>query len=177
VRIIAGRFRGRQLKAPKAGARPTTDRTREAIFNLVAARVDLDGARVLDLFAGSGALGLEAISRGAAHVTLVDNSAEALRAIRSNSLTLGVLDESRIVRGDVFRVLAAEKGRYDVVLADPPYDLEAIARLPDLVLPLLSEGGLFVLEHDQRQSFSEHPALETERGYGGAKVSVFLSDR
>lgn len=172
MRIIAGRFRGRPLKAPKAGARPTTDRAREAIFNLLAPRIDLGGATVLDLFAGSGALGFEALSRGAAHVTFVEKSAEALCAIRANGEALGVRGSMRIVRGDVFRFLDSDAGRYDLILADPPYELGAGTGLPDLALPLLAEGGLLVLEHAAKLSV-EHPALETKRTYGATGVSLF----
>jgi 16S rRNA (guanine966-N2)-methyltransferase len=175
MRIVGGRYRGHPLKAPKAGTRPTTDRTREAIFNLVLARVDLEGADVVDLFAGSGALGLEALSRGAARATFVEQGAAALRALRANAAALGVTDRCTVVRADVLRFLGElQEGRQAVaVFADPPYALDGLDRLPDLALPLLAAGGVFVLEHDARHDFAGHATLETARRYGSTVVSVF----
>lgn len=175
MRITGGRLRGRLLKAPRAGTRPTTDRTREAIFNLLAARVDLTGRAVMDLFAGSGALGLEALSRGAAHATFVERHGEALRVARANAEALGVADRCAFVRADAFRFLARAPNAKAaaVVFADPPYDLAGLERLPDLVRPLLADDGLFVLEHDARHAFDEHAGFETARAYGRTVVSLF----
>lgn len=153
------------------------DRTRAAIFDLVTARMDLDEALVLDLFAGSGALGFEAISRGAAAVTFVETDAAALRAIQQNAVRLGVEEACEIVRKDALRMLAAPFGPpYRIALADPPYALPALPRLPDLALAHLEPGGLFVLEHDARHRFDDHPALDVTRRYGGTVVSVFGKD-
>ena len=150
------------------------DRTRAAVFDLVTARIDLDEALVLDLFAGSGALGFEALSRGAAAVTFAETSAAALRAIQQNAARLDVEEACEIVRKDALRVLAAPFGPpYRLALADPPYDLPALPRLPDLALPHLEPGGLFVLEHDLRHRFDDHPALAVARRYGNTVVSVF----
>lgn len=176
MRIIAGTYRGRTLRAPRSGTRPTTDRTREAIFNLLAARLDLHDVRVLDLFAGSGALGLEAISRGAARVTFVEQHGGALATIRQNAKALEVEDQCVIQRGDAVRFLEQAAGAYDVVFADPPYELEAMERLPDLVRPHLAPGGLFVLEHSTAHDFEGHAALETSRKYGRTVVSLFGPD-
>lgn len=173
MRIIGGTFRGRRLSAPRGGTRPTTDRTREAIFNLVAARTDLADARVLDLFAGSGALGLEALSRGAEHATFVERAGPALGAIQSNVAALGVADRCTVLRADALRFLEAPTPAFDVIFADPPYDFEAMERLPALALTRLVPDGLFVLEHDRAHDFSAHPALETSRRYGQSVVSLF----
>lgn len=174
MRIIGGTFRGHRLRAPKDATRPTTDRTREAIFNLVQSRIALHDARVLDLFAGSGALGLEAISRGAASATFVEERGAALGTIRQNADTLGVVDRCTLRRADALRFLAsAPDAQYDLVLADPPYALDAMARLPDLALPHLAPDGLLVLEHGTAHGFDTHPALETSRGYGQTVVSLF----
>lgn len=174
MRIVGGRYRGHPLKAPKSGTRPTTDRTREAIFNLVLARLDLGGARVLDLFAGSGALGLEALSRGAAHATFVEKAGEALRVLRANAATLGVADVCTVHRSDVLRFLEGKPpSGFAVIFADPPYALAELPRLPDLALPLLAPDGLFVLEHDTTHAFDDHPALVTSRAYGRTVVSLF----
>ncbi len=174
MRIIGGTFRGHRLRAPKGATRPTTDRTREAIFNLVQSRIALHGAHVLDLFAGSGALGLEAVSRGAAAATFVEERGAALGTIRQNATALGVADRCTLHRADVLRFLdSAPNARYDLVLADPPYALDAMARVPDLALPHLEVDGLLVLEHGAAHRFDEHPALETSRTYGQTVVSLF----
>jgi 16S rRNA (guanine(966)-N(2))-methyltransferase RsmD len=174
MRIIGGTFRGHRLRAPKGATRPTTDRTREAVFNLVQHRIALPDARVLDLFAGSGALGLEALSRGAAAATFVEQSGRALGAIRQNAEVLGVAERCAILRADALRFLEEDlRGPYDLILADPPYALDALPRLPDLALAHLVPDGLLVLEHDATHAFDEHPALETSRAYGQTVVSLF----
>jgi 16S rRNA (guanine966-N2)-methyltransferase len=124
TRIVAGTLGGRRLVAPAgAGTRPTSDRVREALFSTLASMVDLEGARFADLYAGSGAVGLEAVSRGAAHVLLVESDPRAARVIRGNVRVLGAAPAARLVAGKVATVLAAppEGGPYDVVFADPPY--------------------------------------------------------
>lgn len=177
MRIIAGRLRRRLLHAPKGLlTRPTTNRVREAVFNLVESRLALDEADVLDLFAGTGSLGLEAISRGAAAVTFVEQQAKVLKVARQNAEDLGVTDLCWFFRADAVPYLDRYKGPpFDLILADPPYDLEALPRLPGLALPHLKPGGLFVLEHDTRLAFDTHPHLDTSRPYGRTSVSVFRS--
>lgn len=129
TRIIAGEFRGRRLSVPAdSRVRPTADRVREAWMSILGGR--LTGATVLDLFAGSGALGLEALSRGAAHTTFVELAAPSLAAIRSNIDLLGVADRVTVHRGDAMRfVERIEPGAFDVVLADPPYSVPFAERL------------------------------------------------
>ena len=178
MRIIAGRLRRRALRAPKGLlTRPTTDRVREALFNLIESRLALDAAHVLDLFAGTGSLGLEAVSRGAAAVTFVEQQARVLKVARQNAETLEVADLCWFFRADAVAYLERYNGPpFDLILADPPYDLEALPRLPGLALPHLNPGGLFVLEHDARLDFDTHPHLDTSRPYGRTVVSVFRSD-
>ncbi len=175
MRIIAGRLRRRTLHAPTGNqTRPSTDRTREAIFNLVASRIDLEDADVLDLFAGTGALGLEAVSRGAQVATFVELDAAVLKVARRNADTLGVADSAVFVRADAVAYVRRYSGPpYSLILADPPYDLKDLAALPDLALPHVREDGLFVLEHDIHDSFDSHPHLETSRAYGKTVVSIF----
>ena len=178
MRIIAGRLRRRSLRAPKGLlTRPTTDRVREAIFNLIESRLALDGTDVLDLFAGTGSLGLEAVSRGAATVSFVEMQAGVLKVARQNAADLGVADLCRFLRADAVAYLERYHGPpFDLILADPPYDLEALPSLPDLALPHLNPGGLFLLEHDARLTFDDHPHLDTSRPYGRTIVSVFRAD-
>jgi 16S rRNA (guanine(966)-N(2))-methyltransferase RsmD len=139
TRIVAGTLGGRRLAAPPgSGTRPTSDRVREALFSSLASMVDLDGARFADLYAGSGAVGLEALSRGAAHVLLVESDPRAARIIRDNVAALAVGSAAKLVTGRVSTALAdlPEGGPYDVVFADPPYavpDEEIAAMLSALV--------------------------------------------
>ncbi len=122
---VAGEFRGRRLVAPAGtSTRPTTDRVREATFNALGSRDLVVGAQVADLFAGSGAIGIEALSRGAEHCTFVERDRDALRALRTNLDTLGIADRSRVVTGDVLAVAAAVDA--DLVFADPPYDFDGV---------------------------------------------------
>lgn len=174
MRIIGGTFRGHRLRAPKGPTRPTADRTREAIFNLLQSRLALHEARVLDLFAGSGALGLEALSRGAAEATFVEKAGAALGTIRKNAAALGVESRCTILRADALRWLERDvESRFDLVFADPPYALADLPRLPDLVRPHLALGGLLVLEHGGDADFENHPDHETSRTYGQTVVSLF----
>ena len=175
MRIIAGRLRRRSLQAPKGRlTRPTSDRVREAVFNLVESRMGLDGADVLDLFAGTGALGLEALSRGALALTMVEANAAVLKTARQNAAALGVEEAVDALRLDAVGFLERYGGPpFDLILADPPYALDALRRLPDLALPHLKGHGLFALEHDKRHDFAGHPQLETSRPYGRTIVSVF----
>jgi 16S rRNA (guanine966-N2)-methyltransferase len=144
TRIIAGAHGGRKLTAP-AGAqtRPTSDRVREAFFNSLASLTDLSGARFADLYAGSGAVGLEALSRGAIHSLLVESDARAARTIRDNIVVLRVGNAARLVTGKVSQVVAAppDGGPYDVIFADPPYAVPA-AEITELQAALVGYGWL-----------------------------------
>jgi 16S rRNA (guanine966-N2)-methyltransferase len=174
MRIIAGSRKGARIFAPKAGTRPTGDRVREAAFNLIGPVDEMD---VLDLFAGSGAMGLEALSRGARSSVLVEPDRDAQRAIERNLEKLG-LQGAILLKTDAKRALAAEVAagrRYDLVLVDPPY------RMLDSLLPILStylpavlaDDGLVVLETPKR----EHPELplseRTSRSYGSVRLTLF----
>ncbi|MER7456194.1 16S rRNA (guanine(966)-N(2))-methyltransferase RsmD [Micromonospora sp. NPDC126480] len=157
TRIVAGTLGGRRIAAPAgAGTRPTSDRVREALFSAVQAEVDLDGARFADLYAGSGAVGLEALSRGAAHVLLVESDPRAARVIRENIAALRAGPAVRLVTGKVATVLAAgpDAEPYDVVFADPPYgvpDEEVSAMLGALAAKgWLAPDALVVVERSSR---------------------------
>ncbi|MGC4895667.1 16S rRNA (guanine(966)-N(2))-methyltransferase RsmD [Micromonospora sp. DT31] len=157
TRIVAGVLGGRRIAAPPgAGTRPTSDRVREALFSAVQAELDLDGARFADLYAGSGAVGLEALSRGAAHVLLVESDARAAKVIRENIAALRAAPAARLVTGKVGSVLAAgpDGGAYDVVFADPPYavpDAEITALLAALVGGgWLAPEALVIVERSSR---------------------------
>ncbi|MCV7286383.1 16S rRNA (guanine(966)-N(2))-methyltransferase RsmD [Mycolicibacterium wolinskyi] len=139
TRIIAGALGGRRIAVPRSGTRPTSDRVREAVFNALTARVDFTGLAVLDLYAGSGALGLEALSRGAASALFVEADQRAAAVIAKNIAALGVTGAT-VRRGTVASLLAAGTDRpVDLVLADPPYDVEAAA--VDAMVTALADGG------------------------------------
>jgi 16S rRNA (guanine966-N2)-methyltransferase len=164
VRIIAGSWRGRRLKAPPGRAtRPTTDRTREAWMSIVAA--EIPGARVLDLFAGSGALGLEALSRGAEHALFVEQAPAALASLKANIAALGAAERAEVVRADALRYAAdLEPGAFDLAFADPPYGkglAEELARL----FAQRAFAGLLCIEHGTGDEMPELPGARTRR-YG-----------
>ncbi|WP_433297080.1 16S rRNA (guanine(966)-N(2))-methyltransferase RsmD [Actinoplanes sp. CA-030573] len=176
TRIIAGSHGGRRLAAP-AGAltRPTSDRVREAFFSALATMTDLSGARFADLFAGSGAVGLEALSRGASHALLVESDARAARTIRDNIVSLRVGSAARLVTGRVSQVLAAppEGGPYDVVFADPPYavDDNEIVELQEALVAngWLAPDAVVAIERSRRgdpMSWVDGITADRSRRYG-----------
>jgi len=174
VRVIAGTYGGRRLQAPPGtDTRPTADRVREALFSILGARVE--GARVLDLFAGSGALGIEALSRGAEEATFVDNAPAAIRAIGANLEVLGA--DALVVRAEARRFLggASRSGRsYDLVFLDPPYRLGAsLGRdLPAALAAVLAPGATVVTESDRRAPLEVDLPLEDERRYGDTLIRI-----
>lgn len=175
MRIIAGEFGGHGLKSPPGHeTRPSTARVRESLFSLVDARIYLEGAEVLDLFAGTGALGLEAISRGAALVTFVEKKGNVLDYARANAEKLGVEDKCIFIQADAVEYLREYEGpELDLIMADPPYKLDEMRALPDLAIPHLHTDGVFTLEHSSHDWFDEHPHLMTSRPYGRTIVSLF----
>jgi len=170
VRIVGGEARGRPLRAvPGRSTRPTSDRVRQSLFDALGQRCD--GLRVLDLFAGTGALGLEALSRGARSATLVDEDKNACAVALRNAESLGYGDRCRVVREDVFRAVPRLDGPYDLVFSDPPYATRTTRPVLELLADagLLAEGGRAVLERDRREPLPEIPAglrLLEERRYG-----------
>jgi 16S rRNA (guanine966-N2)-methyltransferase len=174
MRIIAGEWGGRRISPPPGRAtRPTSDRVREAWMSTIAP--ELPGARVLDLFAGSGALGIEALSRGAEHVTFVENAAAALRVLNRNLDELGAAARATVVRGDALRYVAAlEPGSYDVALADPPYRLGHARRLAELFAERRF-AAVLCLEHDRHEDIDV--AIEhRSRRYGDTVLTYFLAE-
>lgn len=172
MRIIAGAMKGRRLYAPKAGTRPMTGRVRESLFAILAGR--LDAATVLDLYAGSGSLGLEALSRGASEATFVERNRAASELLRKNIERVGLGGRLRIA--DVSSFLASDKGLYDLVFVDPPYgngDAEVCSVL-EMVGRVLAPGGMIVL-HRQQHSVVTLPQFlrrVDERRYGDAVVTM-----
>jgi 16S rRNA (guanine(966)-N(2))-methyltransferase RsmD len=160
MRIVAGAFKGRRLRAPAGrDVRPTSDRLRETLFNVLGPGIA--GARVLDGYAGTGALGLEALSRGAAAVTFVERNPRALRLVEANVAICGAGAASRIVAGDFVRVTLPAHG-FDLVLLDPPYDVSELAAVAARGAGLVARGGRLVLEHSRRRE-SPSAAGDLER--------------
>jgi 16S rRNA (guanine966-N2)-methyltransferase len=174
MRVIAGRWGGRRLQAPAGAAtRPTSDRVREALFAILGARVE--GARVLDLYAGSGALGIEALSRGAAEATFVDSAPAAVKAVRANLEALGAEADVRRADARVFLRSASGAGRhYDLVFLDPPYRLAArLGRQLSEALPaVLAPGGLAISESDRRSPLDLDLTPTDERRYGDTVIRI-----
>ena len=179
MRVIAGTYRGRRLAAPSGSrTRPTSDRVREALFSILGACVD--GARVLVLFAGSGALGIEALSRGAASATFVDQDEQAVRVVRQNLEALGLAERGRAVRADAVRWLgtnAETVKRASLVLLDPPYNDAVLEHALVLLDSLVAEGATVVAERSHRQGLPDLRRLQAgrERRYGDTAVSVLVA--
>jgi 16S rRNA (guanine966-N2)-methyltransferase len=170
VRITGGELRGRRLHVPKTGVRPTTGKVREAIFSMLGS---VEGARVLDLFCGTGVLGVEALSRGAAEAMLVDTRPAAARR---NLDSLGLNDRAEVVRADAVTFLRrAEPGSFDLVLCDPPYRLadRLAAELDPLIPRVLARGGRVMLESSPQRPLELSLPLRTERGYGDTFIRIY----
>jgi 16S rRNA (guanine966-N2)-methyltransferase len=177
MRIISGRYKGRRLKAPTwDGLRPTSDKLRETLFNILAPRIE--GARVLDGYAGTGAIGIEALSRGAAQVTFVDNDRRAVALVAENLKACGAEADYTIEHGDVPSVLRRARGDawFDLVLLDPPYDLDNLDAALDAAAAHLTADGLLVLERATRREPDAPPSLTRVRDVksGDSTLTFFV---
>ncbi len=183
MRIVAGTLGGRRLVAPTGvGTRPTSDRVREALFSILG---PLDGHDVLDLFAGSGALGLEALSRGARSATFVDHDPAAVRAIRQNIAMVDDANSASVVARDwraAIRTLRADQRRFTLCFVDPPYDdLATIAsQLATVLTPVLAPAATVVVEHAARSGTLDLPGFtlrhRSDRTYGGTAIVIATMD-
>jgi 16S rRNA (guanine966-N2)-methyltransferase len=177
VRVIAGRFKGRRLRTPSwDGLRPTSDKLRETLFNIVAPRID--GARVFDGFAGTGAVGIEAISRGALHVTFVEQDRRAVALLEENLAACHIEDGYTIHRGDVATVLPRlGSNAFDLILLDPPYDMMTLTPVLDASARALARDGVLVLEHATRRIAEGTDSLEPVRHVksGDSTLTFFVA--
>jgi len=179
MRIITGKYKGRRFDIPRTfKARPTTDFAKESIFGVMNGYLDFEGAEALDLFAGTGSITLELLSRGCRDVVCVEADRDHYAFIRQCIEKIGA-DNCTTVRGDVFRFLKSCHRQFDFIFADPPYDLEQLPRIPDLVLQggLLKPDGVFVFEHGRRNDFSAHPQFAEHRSYGAVNFSIFRANK
>lgn len=176
MRIITGKYGRRRFDVPtNITARPTTDFARENIFNVMENIVDFDDApRALDLFAGTGAITLEFLSRGCCSVTAVEKATTQYNFIRRVAQQLNI-DNLRLIKGDVFKYIATSTEKYDIIFADPPYDLPDFATIPELILrsEMLKPDTIIIIEHSKAYDFSALPHFAEHRVYGSVNFSIF----
>jgi 16S rRNA (guanine(966)-N(2))-methyltransferase RsmD len=176
MRIIAGKYGGRRIHPPTnmPYTRPTTDIAKEGLFNILQNRVQIEGAKTLDLFGGTGCISYELASRGAADLTIVEKDAQMLAFIKKN-IDLLKIDNAHVLQMDVFQYLNTCAQQYDILFAGPPYALNTIDDLPRIIVErkLISEVGYFVLEHTPRNDYKKFPGYSFERNYGTTIFSFF----
>jgi 16S rRNA (guanine966-N2)-methyltransferase len=174
MRIIHGKYRSRRLNLPKnLKARPTTDQARESLFNILINRLYFEDIKVIDLFSGTGSISFEFASLGTRDITLVEKNRFNIQTITKNIELLGI-DCIQAISGDVFTFISRNRVKYDLIFADPPYDLPAMENLPDLLIPHLSEPeGCLILEHGPSHRFNDHPNFQETRQYGKVHFSFF----
>lgn len=175
MRIVAGRFKGKRITPPKGiKARPTTDFAKEALFNILQHSTALEGIRVLDLFAGSGGISLEFLSRGATEVISVEQDAALYSHLLRTARELGT-ENWHAVKADVFSYINSDRSTYDVIFADPPFDMEGTEGLPALIREsgLLAPDGLLMIEHYKRLDLSSDIWFDVCRKYSNIHFSFF----
>lgn len=180
MRIITGILKGRQINIPKTlNVRPTSARTKEGMFSILDSRKYIRGAHVLDLFAGSGNLGVEAISRGAEKVLFVDSDRRNTDHIESVAREFDITDQIRTASSPVERFLEGMPLPYDIIFSDPPYDFAQMHEMINTIINdgWLAENGWLMLEHDKRHDFNDHPHCAYYKEYGRTHVSIFLAEK
>lgn len=179
MRIITGKYKGKHFEVPRSfKARPTTDFAKENLFNVLRAYVDFEETRALDLFAGTGSITLELLSRGCPEVVSVERDRQHYAFVRAavEHCIAGDADvRVRVLNADVLRIIAKSTESFDLVFADPPYALRELSELPERVMAsgLLKPGALFVLEHGKEHDFSSRPEFLEHRAYGSVNFSFF----
>ena len=179
MRIITGIYKGRHFEIPRTfKARPTTDTAKENIFNVVRGYLDLEDTDALDLFSGTGSISLELVSRGCRSVISVEADRDHAAFIKKCMEKIGT-DRNILIRGDVFRFLKTCRTQFDFIFADPPYALENLPEIPNMVLKsdMLKDGGIFVFEHGKKNDFSDNPYFLERRVYGSVNFSLFRKSK
>ncbi len=178
MRIISGQWGGRRINPPAKMpyTRPTTDIAREGLFNVIQNNLDITACHTLDLFGGTGAISYELASRGAASLTIVEKDPAMFEFIKKTSASLG-MQNTQLLKMDVFRFLETATSTYDLIFAGPPYALNNIDDLPRIIIDrgLLKEGGWFILEHTPRNEYTSFKGYRTERKYGTTIFSIFVN--
>jgi 16S rRNA (guanine966-N2)-methyltransferase len=175
MRIVGGKFSGRRFHPGKSfRSRPTTDFSKENLFNILENRITWEETTALDLFAGTGSISFELVSRGCRHVTAVEKDFVHCRFIRETTGKLNISNLT-LIQGDVFRFLSGNRSLYDLVFADPPYTMKNFELVAGKVLNsgIIKEGGLFILEHSKAHQFSNLPGFTELRRYGSVHFSFF----
>ncbi|GAB1414741.1 RsmD family RNA methyltransferase [Paludibacter sp.] len=175
MRIISGKYKGRRIPASnKVTARPTTDFAKEGLFNLLNNRIDFEDISVLDLFAGTGSIGFEFISRGCKDIFAIEQDDNQLNYMKKVCKELQITNHYHL-KADVFKYITSCHSEFDIIFADPPYDLKNIEEIPTLIFnrKILKADGLFILEHSAKQQFNEHPNFSFHRKYGNVNFSFF----
>ncbi len=175
MRIITGKHKGKHIVAPKSlPVRPTTDFAKVGLFNILVNNFDIENSKVLDLFSGTGSISYEFASRDCKDITAVEIAHRGVDFIRRMAKDLNY-EAIRVVQADTFRFLRNQIETYDIIFADPPYDLETLGNIPDAVFDhnLLKEEGWLILEHSQNHDFSKHPKFFRLRNYGKVHFSFF----
>lgn len=175
MRIISGKFKSRRINAPaNLPIRPTTDFAKEGLFNVLNNHISFTDITVLDLFAGTGSISYEFLSRGCSEATTIEMNQKCIEFMHKTKQLLN-LDNLYIVKGDVFAYLKHCYKNFDVIFADPPYEMEGLNEFPDLIFEkkLLRPEGLLIIEHSTRNDFSEHPCFFDHRKYGRVNFSIF----
>lgn len=176
MRIVGGEWRSRRIDAPVEGVRPTTDRVREAVFNMLMNVVDFEEITACDLFAGSGAMGIEALSRGAQHVTFVERHPDTAAVLTRNLLTLGAEARATVTVGDALEFVRRRTETFDVVFADPPYAYPALDAFVAAVLERRLFMRAFVIEHEAGMSPAADRAPWRARRFGKSAVTIYLNE-
>lgn len=176
MRIISGSLRGRRIVLPtNFAARPTTDFAKESLFNVLNNHFDFESIEVLDLFSGTGGISFEFASRGCQHVLSVESNPKHVEFISQTTKKLNIL-QIRVLRQDAFKFLKFCKVKYDVIFADPPYDIQGVETIPEQVISreLLKPDGWLIVEHSSRVNLSGFPGYESTRNYGNVHFSFFM---
>ena len=175
MRIVGGKYKGRIFyPGKKFRARPTTDLAKEGLFNILGNRYNLEEKNVLDLFSGTGSMGYEFASRGAEKVKMIEKNYNHYKFIKETVKKLGI-DNAQTLKGDAFVYLRKTTEKFDIVFADPPFDLNSVNEIPDAVFTndILEEDGIFILEHSKENNFASHPHFTETRRYGKVNFSFF----
>ena len=179
MRIITGKYKGRVLAALSGlQTRPATDRVKTTIFNMLQNRIRIFGIDVLDLFAGTGSLGFEALSRGAKHVVFVDDQEQALDVIEQNAGMVECIEQCAIMRDDALNFISRWREQFDLIFADPPYAYERITDIPRSIFEkgMLRPDGYLIIEHSKHTKFEESPlyTMQVQKEFGNTRVSFFI---
>jgi 16S rRNA (guanine(966)-N(2))-methyltransferase RsmD len=176
MRIVSGKYKSRRFEVPKSfKVRPTTDFAKENLFNVIGNLLDLEGAKALDLFAGTGSISFELLSRGCKEVVCVEKESAHYAFIKKVKADLKA-DNLIAIRRDAFQYIESIRQTFDFIFADPPYALKELARIPEIVLSrgLIKEKGIFVMEHSKEYDFSSLSGFLQKRTYGSVNFSLFL---